>query len=125
MKSKMEILVCKKCGRIIENLYGDVENIQIKCCNENMELLVPNSADASKEKHLPVYNVSGDEIIVNVPHVMEKEHYISWIALVSENKKIMISLYPEQDNTVHFPYIKGATIYSYCNKHGLWSTDVE
>ena len=24
-----------------------------------------------------------------------------------------------------FPYVKGATIYSYCNKHGLWETQID
>ena len=26
---------------------------------------------------------------------------------------------------VVFPYIKGSKLYAYCNKHGMWSTDVE
>ena len=45
--------------------------------------------------------------------------------MVYENKKIMVKLYPEQEAQARFPYIKGATLYAYCNKHGLWKTDVE
>ena len=26
---------------------------------------------------------------------------------------------------VIFPYVKGSKIYSFCNKHGLWSKEVE
>ncbi len=126
MNNKIEILKCEKCGRILEVIpSNDSLNNEIKCCGENMVKLLANTCDASKEKHTPVYEVIDDEIVVSVPHVMEKEHYISWIALVKENKQIRVMLYPEQENTVHFPYLKGATIYSYCNKHGLWSCEVE
>ena len=56
---------------------------------------------------------------------MEKDHYIMWIALVSENRITKVKLYPEQATTTRFPYIPKSTIYAYCNKHGLWKKDVE
>ena len=56
---------------------------------------------------------------------MEKEHYIEWISLVHDNKEYSVTLYPEQNAEVRFPYIPGSTIYSYCNKHGLWKKEVE
>ena len=31
----------------------------------------------------------------------------------------------EQGTETRFPYIKGSTIYAYCNLHGLWKTNVE
>ena len=66
-----------------------------------------------------------DEIVVKVNHVMEKEHYIEWISLIKENREYTVSLYPEQNAECRFPYIKGATLYAYCNKHGLWKSEVE
>ena len=39
---------------------------------------------------------------------MEKEHFIPWIAQVTDNQTTRIRLYPEQDTTVRFKYIKGA-----------------
>lgn len=122
MKNELIIKKCLKCGAIVKVI---ADSDSIKCCGENMKVMVPNSVDAVIEKHVPTYEKSGDEIIVKVNHVMEKEHYIEWISLVNENKEISVKLYPEQNAEVIFPYIKGATLYAYCNKHGLWKSEVE
>ena len=55
---------------------------------------------------------------------MEKDHYIEWIAQVSENRTTRVRLYPEQSTETRFPYIPRSTIYAYCNKHGLWMKEV-
>ena len=117
---------CLTCGNIIEVIDGDINNIT--CCCKPMEKLIANSVDASFEKHVPSYEKVEDEIVVKVgevEHPMEKDHYIMWIALVSENRITKVKLYPEQATTTRFPYIPKSTIYAYCNKHGLWKKDVE
>ena len=87
--------------------------------------LVPNSVDAAFEKHVPNYEIIEEYIIVNVNHVMEEEHFIEWIAMSSDNKIIKKFLLPNEKASVVFPYVKGSIIYSFCNKHGLWSKEVE
>ena len=74
---------------------------------------------------MPVIERVEDEIFVKVNHVMEKEHFIEWICMVTEDKKCVKKLYPEQNAETRFKYVKGASVYAYCNKHGLWKTDVE
>ena len=32
---------------------------------------------------------------------------------------------PGEVSTITVPYEKGANLYSYCNKHGLWKSEVE
>ena len=51
---------------------------------------------------------------------MTNDHYIMWIALVEETKTTRVSLKPGDVPEVKFPYVKGASIYAYCNLHGLW-----
>ena len=117
---------CPICGNIIGLIEGDINHM--RCCGKEMELMVANSVDASQEKHVPVYERVEDEIAVKVgeiEHPMEKDHYIMWIAQVSENRTTRVRLYPEQGAETRFPYIKGATLYAYCNKHGLWKTTIE
>ena len=100
----------------------------MRCCGKEMELLVANSQDAATEKHVPVYEKDGDEIIVRVgevEHPMVEDHYIMWIAQVSDNQTTRIRLHPNQKPEVRFKYIPESTIYAYCNKHGLWKTEVE
>ena len=123
---KLIIKKCMKCGAIVIP-YNDCtcDGCGIKCCGEEMQELIANSEDASFEKHIPNYEIAEDEISVYVNHVMEKEHYIEFIALVSDTKVYLEKLYPEMDAQVRFKYIKGATLYAYCNKHGLWMSKID
>lgn len=126
MKNELIVKRCKSCGATVKVLEDcDCKDCGIKCCDEKMEVLIPNSVDAAVEKHVPTYEKVEDEIVVKVNHVMEKEHYIEWISLIADNKEYTVKLYPEQNAECRFPYISGSTLYAYCNKHGLWKAEVE
>ena len=126
MKNELIIKKCKSCGAIVKVIEDcNCKGCGIICCGEQMEKLIPNLVDAAVEKHIPTYEKVENEIMVKVNHVMEQEHYIEWIALVADNKEYLVKLYPEQNAECRFPYIKDSCIYSYCNKHGLWKTEVE
>ena len=117
---------CPICGNVIGLIDGDINHMT--CCGKPMERLEANSVDAAFEKHVPVYERVEDEIVVKVgevEHPMEKDHYIMWIAQVSDNQTTRIRLYPEQATEVRFKYIPQSTLYAYCNKHGLWKAEVE
>lgn len=126
MKEDIKFYKCPICGNVIEVIEGNIANI--RCCGQMMEEIIANATDAAVEKHVPVYEKIEDEIIVKVgevEHPMEKEHYIMWIAQVTQNKVTKVKLYPEQETQTRFPYIPGSTIYAYCNKHGLWKNVLE
>ena len=117
---------CSKCGAMVEVLNDcNCDKCGITCCGEEMKILIPNSVDATFEKHVPAYELVEDEIFVKVNHVMEKEHYIEWIAMVSDEWFCKVMIYPEQNAECKFKYIPGSKIYAYCNKHGLWSNEVK
>ena len=76
---------------------------------------------------MPVYEKTGNQIVVKIgeiAHPMEEDHYIQWIALVSERQTTRIRLLPEEPSEVKFDYIPNSVIYVYCNKHGLWKKEV-
>ena len=127
MKEKNTVFYkCPICGNVIGLIDGDINHMM--CCGRKMELLVANSEDAAVEKHVPVYERVEDEIVVKVgsiEHPMDKDHYIMWVAQVSDNQTTRVRLYPEQVTVVRFKYIPNSTIYAYCNKHGLWKTEVK
>lgn len=126
MKNEIILKKCNECGAIIKIIEDcTCDNCGIKCCGKNMDEIIPNSVEASAPKHIPTYEKVEDEILVRVNHVMEKEHYIEWIAQIADNKEEIVRLYPEQNAEVRFKYIPGATLYAYCNKHGLWKADVK
>lgn len=126
MKENVRFYKCPICGNVIGFIHGNPDNM--RCCGETMKLMEANSTDAVQEKHVPVYKRVEDEIVVNVgeiEHPMEKEHYIMWVAQVTDNQTTRIRLFPEQATTVRFKYIPNAILYAYCNKHGLWKTEVK
>lgn len=126
MKKDIRVYRCPICGNILELLDGDMNHVN--CCGNAMEEMKINTTDASLEKHVPVYEKIENEIVVRVgeiEHPMEKEHYIMWIAEASENKIIYVRLHPDKVPEARFPYVSGATLYAYCNKHGLWMTTIK
>jgi len=96
---------CEKCGNLITIVLSGGGDLI--CCGQPMTLLVANSVDASKEKHLPVVlknNGNLDVTIGSVLHPMTPEHYIEWIALITEGKMEIIYLKPGDEPKAHFLY---------------------
>ena len=121
MAKELKFKKCSICGRVVK-----VENDEpVICCEKEMEYLLPNTVDCAVEKHIPTYERVEDEIFVKVNHVMEKEHFIEWVAMVTDTQECTVTLYPEQNAECRFKYVPGAMLYAYCNKHGLWSAEVK
>ncbi len=122
----MKLYKCEKCGNVICLMEGDASHI--RCCGEEMTELVPNSIDASSEKHVPYVKIDGDKIYISigeVEHPMEEDHFIEWVAVVSDLGLSLFKFVPGDEPSIALPYRKGSTVYSYCNKHGLWKKETE
>ena len=118
-----EVYKCNLCGNIVEILHPGAG--ALVCCNERMALMVENTVDASKEKHVPVIEIGANSITVkvgSVAHPMEAAHYIEWIELVADGKVYRQQLQPGQAPEATFPIsAKQVTAREYCNLHGLWA----
>lgn len=122
----MKFYKCPICGNVITLIDGNEK--LIKCCGVNMEELTPNVVDASVEKHVPVFNVNGEFIEVRVgevEHPMTEEHYIMFLAQVIDNDVHIVKFNYNDVVVGQFKNVSGSKIYSYCNLHGLWMTDVK
>jgi superoxide reductase len=117
-----QVYRCEKCGNIVEVLNaGDGELV---CCGQPMKLLVENTTDASKEKHVPVIEKTADGWRVTVgavAHPMEEKHYIQWIELIADGVVYRAVLTPGGKPEAEFK-VKAAKVSAreYCNLHGLW-----
>lgn len=126
MEKDLVIKKCSKCGavvRVLRNCHCD--DCSIQCCGEKMIVEEANSVDASFEKHIPVYEVIDGELVVKVNHVMEDDHFIEWICLVSNDQEEFIFLKPGVRATVRFDAVESGKLYAYCNKHGLWMKEIQ
>ena len=123
---KLVVKKCLKCGATVKVLEDcSCENCGIKCCGDQMVKLEPNSVDAAFEKHVPTYEIKDGRVFVRVNHVMEEEHYIEWISVVSEGKELTKYFKPGDEPILDCEYIPGMIIYAYCNKHALWKAEVK
>ncbi len=147
MTKELKFYRCLDCGYVLEVLdFGTrqvitkgesfaksttIADAKLICCNKEMELLVPNTVDASGEKHLPVVEfLEGGRISVkvgSVTHPMIESHYIKWITVASGDKVQRVILDPGQAPEAIFD-IGGeidVNVYAYCNLHGLWKTSAK
>lgn len=117
---------CQKCGAIVKVIKDcTCDNCGITCCNEQMKEIRPNTSDGAVEKHKPTYTKKDKKLIVNVDHVMEEDHYIEWICLLTDEEEKYVYLNPGEEAAVIFENTKEGKIYSYCNKHGLWVENIK
>ena len=122
----MKNLICSHCGNIV-NMISD-SGVPVMCCGAKMEELVPNTVEASVEKHIPQVEIVGNEVKVtvgSVEHPMLPEHYIQWIYLETEKGGQRKNLNPGEAPSVAFTLNddKAVAVYAYCNLHGLWKSN--
>lgn len=126
MSNNLIIKKCLKCGAIIEEIKEcNCQDCGIMCCNEQMQKIIPNDQEASFEKHIPNYEIKDNDIIIKVNHVMDEDHYIEWISIRTEKEIYTKKFLPNEKPELTYKLPKNATIYSYCNKHGLWKQEVK
>ncbi|TET37740.1 MAG: desulfoferrodoxin [Planctomycetota bacterium] len=122
MADKLSIFKCNVCGNIVELIH--VGGGTLVCCEEDMQLLVENTTDAAKEKHVPVIEKSDAGVTIrvgSVPHPMADDHYIEWIQLLAGGKACRQFLNPGDEPVATFPIqADDVSAREFCNLHGLW-----
>ena len=111
--AKFEVYKCEVCGNMLVKVRNG--GGPLVCCGQPMTLLDANTEDASQEKKVQI----GSELHPSIP-----EHYIEWIALVTEDKVQITYLKPGMDPKADFEEVESGTVYEYCNLHGLWKADI-
>jgi len=127
MSKNQRFFICSICGNLAELIEDSGPTMS--CCGIPMDELVPNTVEASVEKHLPVVEKTAQGIDVkvgSVPHPMEKEHHISFVYVSTEQggqrKDLKIGDSPEA--AFSFADDKPLAAFAYCNLHGLWKTEI-
>lgn len=123
---KVKFYICKHCGNIITKIEDS--KVPVVCCGENMTEMIPNTVDASFEKHIPVIEQDNNTYQINIgsiDHPMTEEHHISWIVIVTETG--FQTIYLKQNELPHIKLLSNEKIleaYAYCNLHALWKKEV-
>ena len=122
MAERLEVYKCELCGNIVEVLHGG--GGELVCCGQPMTLLVENTVDAAREKHVPVVEKTADSVSVkvgSVPHPMEENHFIEWVEIIADGKAYRQFLNPGESPEASFSVSADqVTAREYCNLHGHW-----
>lgn len=115
MRSKF--YVCPVCGNVIRSTGEAV----ISCCGVTLPAL---EAEAPDEEHVIKAEIVEDEYYVTMDHPMTKDHYISFLAAVSDQSMQLMKLYPQGPCEARFKINRVKYIYAYCNRHGLFKVKI-
>jgi superoxide reductase len=121
---EMKFYKCSVCGQIAAIVKKT--GAPLVCCGKPMEEIAAGTVDASREKHVPVYEVAGNTVTVKVgsaAHPMTEEHLIEWVALKTKQGNQRKALSAGDAPEVRFALCEGdevEAVYAYCNLHGLW-----
>ena len=110
---RSEFYVCPVCGNVVYTVGKAV----VSCCGIT---LPPLEAETPDERHMFTMEKVEDELYVTINHPMTKDHYISFVAALSDNGVQMVKLYPEGMAEARFRYSRVRRLYVYCNHHGLF-----
>jgi superoxide reductase len=121
---EMKFYRCSHCGQIVAIVKN--KGVPIMCCGEKMQEIIPGTTEAATEKHIPVFTVEGNKVIVTVgevEHPMLEEHYIEWISIQTKFGNQRKALKPGDEPKTCFALCEGdevEAVYAYCNLHSLW-----
>ncbi len=119
---------CEHCGNIAIKVVDSA--VPLVCCGQKMTELVPASIDAALEKHVPVVQVEGNKVHVEVGevlHPMTEEHLIQMIILQTARGFQFIKLTEVDKPVADFVIAEGdkaEKVFEYCNLHGLWVKEI-
>ena len=114
---KVKLYICPNCG----NVVTATSEAAVSCCGRKLKEAAPTKA--SQDEKLMVELIEND-FFVTSQHEMTKEHYISFVALLTADAIIMRKQYPEWDLSVRIPRIAHGRLLWYCSRHGLFYQEI-
>ena len=108
---KLNFYVCPDCG----NLITAATEAGVSCCGRTLLPLEPQKP----EDPLSVEKID-DSWFVSSPHPMTKDHYVSFVALLTGDTLFLRRLYPEWDLQTRIPAFGHGILLWYCTQHGLF-----
>ena len=112
--AKSKIYVCPVCGNVIQTTGAAA----VSCCGVTLPPLEPEEPDQDHEIRVEMIE---NEYFISLQHPMTKEHYISFLLAISDQRMEFVKLYPEGGAEARFPINGVIKIYAYCNRHGLFA----
>ena len=114
---RMLFYVCPDCG----NMITAMADANISCCGKIMTAIKPQKSD---ERHKLNVEIIETDYYLTTAHPMEREHHITFVALIAADGLIMKKLYPQWDMQARIPFRKHGRLVWHCSKDGLFYMDI-
>ena len=114
---RSKIYVCPICGNIMHTCGAAV----VSCCGITLPAL---EAEETDEMHGITVERVEDEHFLTIRHEMTKEHFISFVAFVTDDRFQLVKFYPEGKAETRMQRRGMGILYLYCNRHGLMKRKV-
>ena len=111
---KLRFFVCPHCGNILTALDGAA----VSCCGQRLTAAERQRPD---DAHRLTVEDSDGDWYCRSEHEMRREHYISFVAFVTDDTLMLKKLYPQWNMEARFPRYSHGILYFYCTEHGLFS----
>jgi len=108
--------VCQTCG----NLIASSADAGVSCCGKKLSPAIPQKAADNETLNVEIID---NELFISTDHPMEREHFISFVALVTGDSLVLRKMYPEWDLQTRLPFLPRARLMWYCTQHGLFYQD--
>ena len=109
---KLIFYVCPECGNIVTAMA----TTSVTCCGRKLQEM--EAIKASPEENLQV-DLIENEFFISSTHEMTKQHYLSFVALVTGDTLMVKKLYPEWNLQARIPQFGHGKLVWYCTNHGL------
>ena len=125
---ELKFLFCETCKKMV--VVVDDTPVPAMCCGKKMTVLEAGTTDAAVEKHVPVAEINGNELLVkvgSVEHPMTEGHHIAHIAVLFDDDSFALKKLDHVGKPeAVFPLgsAKPVAVYEYCNLHGLWKLEL-
>lgn len=113
----LNFYICPNCGNVVTAMA----EAAVSCCGKKLPALTPQKA--SEGERLQVERIEEDYFI-STDHPMKKDHYISFVALLTGDSILLRKQYPEWDLQLRLPAFAHGKLLWYCTQHGLFYQNI-
>lgn len=110
---KLKFYVCPNCN----NLLMAAMPATVSCCGKVLQPLPLKKAEEAERLSVEIIE---NDYFISTKHEMTKEHYISFVALLTGDSILLRKQYPEWDMQTRIPCFAHGMLIWHCTRHGLF-----
>ena len=110
---KTKFYICPPCGNVVTAMADTA----VSCCGKKLQAIEPKKADGDEKLKVEVIE---NEYFITADHPMTREHYITFVALLTGDTLVLRKQYPEWDLQTRIPTLAHGRLLWYCSRHGLF-----